>query len=677
MQIVCIGLNSSKGALIDDIVKKYDLALDFFDAFPGNIDSVSLSGSDGIILRDYYIHDKGMNLCQVFRLNIDTYLTPIFLAPDSHLPHPETFPVLSLDQLGTRGTISDEVCQWISSIKQRKETTNSFTEKGTLKESSILELLSSINAKRRSGTLHIVMDSGDREGAIQFMGGRVVGAKSRKLEGEEAFVDIITWGIRGTYQFSDRISSLSQEIHASFKDLLEKAFKLIKDASILWSLIPNNSIILKKTDSEAALADKAEDFFCEKEKTYNLINGHRTVSNIVEESQLSCPRTLSFIANLISMGDVEPLCDEVSSEHSSDSGMVKPTSILVVDDSKFVGKTLRKIFEKEPEFQVVGQAYNGLEAIEMIPRLNPDVITLDVEMPKMDGLTALKHIMIKFPRPVVMISTLTREGSRPAFEALRYGAVDVIAKPSQVSEEDILSQEEKIRNTVKKAARVSVEALHFVRPKTGITSSLENLNELTQSELKKVLAIGTGIGGYNVLLQLIPLLPPDLPLAYLVMTWMDEKYLKAFSSYLQQNTEINIDIPESGKELKAGNCYIATRGNYVTVSTNRDGKYQISIDSPSFTKEVTNSLDMMFTSVAETFANNAIGIVLSGSGDDGIQGLEYITRSGGTAFVQKPESCLEQELPTKVIKSVNKVKIVTLKEIPEFLEKICNSSGAS
>ena len=668
MYFISIGLNNYKNALFDALVKKYDFEIDFFDT-QTDIDALPPpSRCTGLVLKDFYIHDRGINLSQVFRLNVETCFFPIFLVSDSDPPHQETFPYLSTDKFVAEELVAQEFEEWIVELIAKSKLEEPVPHKGTLDQKSILEIIWEIYSSGYSGLLTLLSGPDKKRGDIWFSEGEVIGAETPALVAEEAFVDILTWGSEGSFQFNPHITVQKENIQQPFEQLLDESFKLLKQASILWSLVPNNSIILQKTASESALADRAESFFKEKEETYNLINGYRTIKEIIEQSKLSCPRALSFIANLISLGDVAPVCNDTSAEYNTDAGILRPISILLVDDSKFVGTALSKIFSDEPEFRVLGQAFDGLQALEMIPQLNPDVITLDVEMPKMDGLTALKHIMIKFPRPVIMISTLTTEGSRPAFDALRYGAVEVIAKPSQLSDEDINLQKERIKSIVKKAAKVSVDALHFVRPNSK-NREITPVNT-PNSTPKHVLAIGTGIGGYNVLLQLIPMLPPDLPTAYLVMTEMEQNHLDAFAAYLQENTPIHIKLPDTEEELKPGICYLTVRKKYLTLHSSGNRGCMIRVKDAPFEEPDCNSLDMMFISAAEIFAKNALGIVLSGSGRDGVHGLQYIARMGGTALVQKPESCLERELPTKVIKSVSTVKIVTLKEIPEILERL-------
>ncbi len=668
MQLTCIGLNNHRDALIHNLVEKHDSKIDFFDVYP-ETDPLLLTAPDAIILRDTYIHDKGINLSQVFRLNVKTCLIPLFLISDSDIVHHETFPFLSKDMFAPAEFFLEDLDHWVQALSSKPRLI--FSQKGKLDEISTLEIISLARRGYSSGKLEILIEQNQKKGIILFRDGEIVGARTLQLEGKEAFFDILTWGSRGTYQFDVITTSYESNIDTPFEQLLDEGFKLLKDASIIWSLVPNNSAILRKTASESALADKAENFFKEKEEIYNQINGYKTIKDIVESSHISCPRVLSFLASLISMGDIVPVCNRASYEFPSEAGLIKPISVLVVDDSKLVGKALRKIFD-EDEFKVVGQAYTGLEALEMIPQYDPDVITLDVEMPEMDGITALKHIMIKHPRPVVMISTLTRKGSKTAFDALRYGAVEVIEKPSRLTEEDFQNQKEKIREIVKKAAKVSVEALHFVRP-GQISESVLDQNG-SDFRPKGILAIGTGIGGYNTLLQLIPLLPPDLPLAYLVMTRMDKNYLHAFASYLRENTPMTITLPQPRQTLKRGHCYITTRDSYVLTEKDKNGGCVLRTEDIPPGSQDCNSMDIMFVSSAETFADNTIGIVLSGSGEDGVRGLRYIADMGGIPLVQKPESCLERELPTKVMKSVNSVRIVTLKEIPEILARTCGTN---
>jgi two-component system chemotaxis response regulator CheB len=297
----------------------------------------------------------------------------------------------------------------------------------------------------------------------------------------------------------------------------------------------------------------------------------------------------------------------------------------------------------------------------MIPRLNPDVITLDVNMPIMDGLTALKHIMIKHPKPTVMLSTLTREGERVTFDALKYGAVDFIAKPSMFQTITLEEQKQRIIEKVKMAAKVELEAVHYFRPipsKRTMKTGIRNCEVLV--------VIGVSAGGYNALLKVIPHLPADLPAAFLVIFYAPSESLGKFISYLDETSAISIKRAIHGEPLKGGVCYLATGDEYVTVQSS-DGQRRLQVNPRPF-RTHRGAINMLMFSVAETMKQRSIGIILSGSGEDGVEGLAEIIRLGGASIVQDPVSCLCREAPKAVLNRCKVDWVTPDTQIPSKIE---------
>jgi len=276
--------------------------------------------------------------------------------------------------------------------------------------------------------------------------------------------------------------------------------------------------------------------------------------------------------------------------------------------------------------------------------------------------------MIKYPRPVVMISTLTQEGSHIAFEALRYGAVDIIPKPVRSQGKSLEAQQDEIIRKVKRASQVSVEALHFVRPKPAdIITKIQRKHKKPE----KVYAIGTGIGGYNALLQLIPALSLNHRIAYIKMTHFHEAYLEPFADYLGRNSQLHVIPAKSDEILESGCCYITTHSQNLTLNISDENFIRVHLQPAPFSSRTDSSLDMLFLSVAESMGNKCGALVLSGTGKDGVQGMVQIARTGGITLVQRPESCLEPELPTKVLKAVSSVRVVSIREIPRYFRDEC------
>jgi two-component system chemotaxis response regulator CheB len=318
----------------------------------------------------------------------------------------------------------------------------------------------------------------------------------------------------------------------------------------------------------------------------------------------------------------------------------KPLKILVVDDSKLIRKALREIIESDGAKQVIGEAENGKIALDLLQKLDPDVITLDINMPVMDGLTTLKHIMINCPRPTVMISALTQEGALETFESLKYGAIDFLPKPKQIKGADIKDQKLEIIRKLEMAACVQMESVRYLRR----PSQNKAAGAMHSLACDYVLAIGVTEGGYGALLNFIPRLRLDLPAAYIAVMHQAPEHINAFARYLDQCSQLTVQRAERGINLQAGTCYLAASSEMFGIEKN-GSNVCFSNNTVSDFKEK-GAINRLMGSVSKTMAKNAAGIILTGAGYDGLEGLGKIINKGGTVFVQDPKSCLFKETPT-------------------------------
>jgi two-component system chemotaxis response regulator CheB len=327
-------------------------------------------------------------------------------------------------------------------------------------------------------------------------------------------------------------------------------------------------------------------------------------------------------------------------EHSSkwkEALKKDPIKLLIVDDSKLIRRALCKIFDSNDDVKVIGEAGNGLEALEVFPRLNPDVVTMDINMPAMDGLTALKHIMIKHPKPTVMLSTLTQEGAAVTFDSLKYGAVDFIPKPSKIHELDVEVQHQNIIRKIILAAGVEMEAIRYLKT----PSKVKNLQRCEQMTSDFIVAIGTSEGGYGALLKVIPRLLPGLPTAIIAVLYEDPRHIDAFARYLDDQSLLKVKRAKDGEPIQGGVCYLASGDEY-TIVESMNGGYLFQVNrSPFPTRR--GAINMLMFSVAEVMKNRTAGVILSGTGEDGVEGINEIIRMGGTGIVQDPTSCLYKE----------------------------------
>jgi two-component system chemotaxis response regulator CheB len=275
-----------------------------------------------------------------------------------------------------------------------------------------------------------------------------------------------------------------------------------------------------------------------------------------------------------------------------------------------------------------------LKALDLIAELKPDVVTLDVNMPVMDGLTTIKHIMIKCPTPVVMFSTLTGQGAKETFEALRYGAIDFLQKPSSLLKEDLKSQHELIISRVKNAARAGIDAVRYLRP----AQTADQRKSTPNADCRWVFAIGSSYGGYGSLLGLVPELKPDLPAAFISVLYSSPSHVDAFARYLDAHSPLFVCRAVDGQVIQPGSCYLASV--FETVSVAKNGEQLVLQVKGDPSKKPELAADDLMTSLSTALKERASGILLSGIGEDGLMGIGQIINSGGNAIVQDPKTCL-------------------------------------
>lgn len=337
-----------------------------------------------------------------------------------------------------------------------------------------------------------------------------------------------------------------------------------------------------------------------------------------------------------------------------------PVRTLVVDDSPSIRAMLTRILSADPEIEVVGQAPEPNTARTMIKQLEPDVITLDVEMPGMDGLSFLEKIMRLRPMPVVMCSTLTARGAATTIEALRLGAVDCIAKPSG-NADDLLREAARLRETVKAAARSSV------RPTVGARAPAATAGPLRPDA---VIAIGASTGGVEALFSLLGAMPADCP-PILIVQHMPAAFTTSFAERLDRECRIRVREAQDATPLAWGTAYIAPGGGRHMELVGRDPG-TIRLRTGDLVAGHRPSVDTLFRSVAPR-GSSAVGIILTGMGSDGAQGLLAMRQAGAMTLGQARESCVVYGMPRSAqeIGAVHRER--TLGALPEAILAACQN----
>jgi two-component system chemotaxis response regulator CheB len=321
-----------------------------------------------------------------------------------------------------------------------------------------------------------------------------------------------------------------------------------------------------------------------------------------------------------------------------------PIRVLIVDDSAFIRKVFSEFLSQDPDIQVVDTAEDPLEAREKIKQHNPDVLTLDIEMPKMDGLSFLEKIMSLRPMPVVMASTLTQRGADVTLKALEMGAVDYIPKPTSLQDE---SQWQGVKDEL--IQKVKAAALAKVRPRTNKALPTKNearklVLENTTALQKKVIAIGASTGGVEALRDVLSALPQMMP-PIVVVQHMPEKFTGSFANRLDSLCALTVREATDNAPLAPGIIYIAPGNAHLRIK-GQNGKYICHL-SPEEDRISGHkpSVDALFSSVAECVGSNSVGMILTGMGKDGAQGLLEMRQKGAITFGQNEETCVVYGMP--------------------------------
>jgi two-component system chemotaxis response regulator CheB len=341
----------------------------------------------------------------------------------------------------------------------------------------------------------------------------------------------------------------------------------------------------------------------------------------------------------------------------------KPIRLLIVDDSRLIRTAVRRVFESDGQVETVGEAANGREALAMLATLQPDVITLDINMPEMDGLSTLKHIMIKRPTPTVMISALTHEGATETFDALRFGAIDFMPKPSQRGDASIEDQEREIKNKVKQAAGIKIDNVRLLRTRAANGTARAR-------EIQRVVVLGASEGGYGALLKIIPQLDPEWPAAYLTILYAAENHIDAFIEYLDRHSPLAVRRAVDGTLLRGGTCYIASGTEYVTATGDPD-RIALRVHASPF-PERRGAINMLMISLSEVTAARTVGVILTGQDEDGAEGAAEIARVGGEVMIQDPQTCLFKEMALAAIRHCRTGRRLNDSEIAPAINKLFN-----
>jgi len=336
--------------------------------------------------------------------------------------------------------------------------------------------------------------------------------------------------------------------------------------------------------------------------------------------------------------------------------------VLVVDDSAYVRKVIKQMLGRSPFIEVVGTARDGEEALELVPTLHPDVVTVDLIMPGMGGLGFIREQMARAPIPIIVVS-IASETSQMVLDALDSGAIDFVQKPSALATEKVFEMSDDLIEKVKAAGSVRLAAMKVPRG---------NGNVSYEAGLKPgldIVAIGISTGGPQALKYLIPRFPHDFGLPVVVVMHMPAGYTELYSKRLNELSALEVCEAQEGTVIRKGCVLIAPAGRHLTF--NRSGSAVAAhLDARPFDTLHRPSVDVMFRSAAEIFGSGTLGIVMTGMGDDGKQGAERIKSKGGVVFAEAEESCVVFGMPRAIIDAGLANRIVPLERMFETILEV-------
>jgi len=355
--------------------------------------------------------------------------------------------------------------------------------------------------------------------------------------------------------------------------------------------------------------------------------------------------------------------------------MAKKIKVLIVDDSAVVRQTLAEILSSDPQIEVMSTASDPFIAAERIRHEIPDVITLDVEMPRMDGITFLHKIMSQHPIPVVMCSSLTEKGSETALKALEYGAVEIIQKPRMGTKTFLEESRVRICDAVKAASQARVRRVsastHTVAPKlTADVIMAKPKSHAMMQTTEKVVVIGASTGGTEALRIFLESLPADCP-GIIIVQHMPEGFTRAFSQRLNGLCKITVKEAENNDTVVRGRALIAA-GNHHLLLKRSGARYYVEIKDGPLVSRHRPSVDVLFRSAARYAGKNAVGVIMTGMGDDGARGMLEMKQAGAVNIAQDEASCIVFGMPNEAIKLGGVDLVRPLESICREVLRLCS-----
>lgn len=342
--------------------------------------------------------------------------------------------------------------------------------------------------------------------------------------------------------------------------------------------------------------------------------------------------------------------------------------VLVVDDSALMRKLIPQVLQRDPSIEVVGTAMDGALGLKKIEELHPHVVTLDIDMPRMDGIEMLRQIMRRHRVPVIVVSAQTDASASITLRALAFGAFDFVTKPrdAALGRLDQIASElaQKIKAAASSGPPKMIITVPTMKPKPGRRAAMP-------AGPSRIVAIGISTGGPNALQYLLSQLPEDFPGCIVVVQHMPEGFTQMFAKRLDESSALEVKEAQSGDLLLAGRVLICPGDRHIKVRKMEHGKIAILVDHPRVNGH-RPSADVLFNSVAQEFGSNAVGVLMTGMGEDGAAGLGTLQAAGAVTAAQSPDTCIVDSMPRAAIERGFASKIVSLPNLASFLQATCS-----
>ena len=342
--------------------------------------------------------------------------------------------------------------------------------------------------------------------------------------------------------------------------------------------------------------------------------------------------------------------------------------VVVIDDSAYVRKVVREILSRSPFLEVVGTARDGREALELVERLDPDVVTCDLIMPELDGVGFVREQMQRRPVPIIIMS-VAKETAEAALTALDLGAIDFVQKPTALASEKMFEVSSELIDKVKAAGNISLNRLP-APPAQQTTPIVEPATKVAGTHSVDLVVIGISTGGPQALKRLIPQLPRDFPVPVVMVMHMPVGYTEMYAAKLNEQSPLEVREAAEGDEVKPGRIFLAQAGRHLTLKRNANGTVVTHLDARPFNTLHRPSVDVLFQSAAEVYGNRVLGVVMTGMGSDGKEGAAWIKSQGGLIFTEAETSCVVYGMPGVVMEAGLSDKSIALEKLAHAIREV-------